>query len=155
MGYRGTSASQGATFARLKIMGWVDVIELVRANPPTKKEMEQVMDYRRRRAKPKFYADENFPSRAARLLRQRGGRVLTAQDAGMAGHPDEDHVAFALRGGYILLTCDRDYLNERRFPLIHCPAIVVFDFGAGSREEISNAFICLQRMFGSPQFFDK
>jgi len=30
----------------------------------------------------------------------------------------------------ILLTCDRDYLDERRLPLIHSPVIVVCNFGA-------------------------
>lgn len=60
-----------------------------------------------------------------------------------------------MRNGRILLTCDRDYLDERRFPLIHSPAIAVFDFGAGSPREVQGAFTCLQRMYGSPQFFDK
>lgn len=136
-------------------MAWVDVIKLLRVNPPTKKEVEQVLDYRRRKAKPKFYADENFPNGAARLLRKMGARLLTAQEAGLTKHPDENHAAYALRRGYVLLTCDRDYLNERRFPLIHCPAIVVFGFGSGSIEQIRDAFTCLKTMFGSPQFFDK
>jgi len=49
-------------------MAWVDVTTLVPLNPPTKKEVEQVLAYRRRKAKPRFYTDENFPNEATRIL---------------------------------------------------------------------------------------
>lgn len=136
-------------------MGWIDIIERVRAESPTKKEAEQVLDYQRRKAKPRFYADENFPVLAGQVLRKMGARLSTARDAGLAGHPDEDHAAYALKHGYVLVTCDRDYLDECRFPLIHCPAIIVFDFGSGSLAEIRQSFGCLQTIFGFPQVFDK
>jgi predicted nuclease of predicted toxin-antitoxin system len=136
-------------------MSWVNLIDLVRANPPTKKEIAQVLEYRRRRAKARFYVDENFPARATAVLRNMGGRVITVQDLRRRGHPDENHAAYALAHGLILVTCDRDYLNEKRFPLIHCPAIVVFDLGTGSLKEIREAFTCLDRVLASPQFFDK
>ena len=77
------------------------------------------------------------------------------QDLQRRGQPDENHAAYALKHGLILVTCDRDYLDERRFPLIHCPAIVVFDFGSGSLKEIKEAFTCLARILASTQFFDK
>lgn len=137
-------------------MGWVNLTELIRDNPPTEKEIEQVLEYRRRKAKARFYADENFPVLAVELLRKMGAKVVTVQEVGRRKHPDENHAAYALKHGYILLTCDRDYLDESRFPLIHCPAIVVFDFGSGSqREEIQPSFTCLKRVLRSPQFFDK
>ncbi len=67
-----------------------------------------------------------------------------------------DHAAYALKRGLVLITCDRrDYLDERRFPLIHCPAIAVFSFGSGSVREIRTWLVCLKRMVGMPQFFDK
>jgi hypothetical protein len=137
-------------------MGWVNLIELVRDNPPTEKEVEQVLEFRRRKAKARFYADENFPALAVEVLRKIGARVVTVQQVGHRKHPDENHAAYALKHGYILVTCDRDYLDESRFPLIHCPAIAVFDFGSGFRpEEIRQSFTCLQRVLRSPQFFDK
>jgi predicted nuclease of predicted toxin-antitoxin system len=136
-------------------MSWVDAVEVARKNPPTKKEMQQVFDYRRRKAKPKFYTDENFPPAAVRLIRSSGLHVLTAQEAALRGHPDENHAAFALKNGRVLLTCDRDYLNEERFPLIHCPAIVVCDFGSGSSYEMRQTFRCLRTMSSFPQIFDK
>jgi len=135
-------------------MGWVDLIELTRANPPTRREAEQVLDYARRKAKPSFYVDENFAGDATRILRSMRARVTTVQDEGMRRHPDENHAAYALKHSQILMTCDRD-LDERRFPLVHCPAIAVFDFGSGSPGQIRKAFACVQRMLGFPQFFDK
>jgi predicted nuclease of predicted toxin-antitoxin system len=113
------------------------------------------MDYLRRRAKVRFYADENFPYLATRMLRRFGAQVVTVQDAGLRRHPDENHAAYALRYGYVLLTCDRDYLDNRKFPLIHCPAIAVFDFGKGSPREILAALQCLRTAFRIPQFYDK
>jgi len=139
---------------RYEQMGWVNLIDLVRANPPTQKEIKQVLDYRRRKAKARFYADENFPARATGALR-RFGRVTTVQDSQRRGQSDEDHAAYALKHGLILVTCDRDYLNEIRFPLVHCPAIVIFDLGAGSVKEIRDAFTCLGTILSSPQFYDK
>jgi predicted nuclease of predicted toxin-antitoxin system len=137
-------------------MGWVNLIERIHHNPPTEEEVKQVLEYRRRRAKARFYADENFPVLAVELLRKMGAKVVTVQEVGRRRHPDENHTAYALKHGYILLTCDRDYLDENRFPLIHCPAITVFDFGSSSGlEEIRQSFTCLQRVLRSPQFFDK
>ena len=136
-------------------MSWVNLVELVRANPPTKKEIDQVLEFQRRKAKVSFYTDENFPSAVTQLLRKMRARVTTASDEGMRRHPDENHSAFALRHGHVLLTCDRDYLDERRFPLIHCPAIAVFNFGSGSSRDIHKSLSCLQRVVGFPQFFDK
>jgi predicted nuclease of predicted toxin-antitoxin system len=136
-------------------MVWINMVDLVAYNPPTQKEIDQVLDYRRRKAKARFYADENFPAPAIEVLRQTGARVATVQQVGRRRHPDENHAAYALKHGYVLLTCDRDYLDDRRFPLIHCPTIVVFNFGNGSVEEIRQAFTCLKRILSAPQFFDK
>jgi hypothetical protein len=136
-------------------VGWVNIVDVVRANPPTQKEIEQVIEYKRRNAKVSFYADENFPSIAVQLLRKMRARVTTARNEGLKRHPDENHAAYALKHDLFLLTCDRDYLDERRFPLIHCPAIAVFGFGSGSVREIHQSFVCLERAVGMPQFFDK
>jgi len=81
--------------------------------------------------------------------------VVPAQEAGLDGHSDEDHVAYAVRDGYVLPTCDRDYLDDHRFPLIHCPAIVVFNFGGGTDREILQAFRCLRNILTVPQFYDR
>jgi len=136
-------------------VAWVNIQDLVAANPPPIREARQVLEHLARRAKARFYADENFAAPAVAILRAMGAKVGTAQKAGLTRHPDENHAAFALRKGLVLITCDRDFLNERLHPLIHCPAIFVFDFGTGSEIEIRQAFRCLAAVLQMPQFFDK
>lgn len=136
-------------------MPWVDLEELVRHNPATEKETRQVLDNLRRRAKARFYTDENFPVLAVRILQRNGARVMTTKEAGLTGRCDGDHAAYALKHGYVLLTCDRDYLDDRRFPLIQCPVMVVFNFGSGSTQEMLRAFKCLTNIRRVPQFYDK
>jgi predicted nuclease of predicted toxin-antitoxin system len=136
-------------------MTWVDEETLSAAMPPKKKEAAEVLLYVARKAKARFFADENFPTRAVEILRGMGAKVLTVQEAGTRRHPDENHAAFALREGLILLTCDRDFLDNRRFPLVHCPAIFVFDFGDGTEREMRQAYRCMSVVFPAPQFYDK
>lgn len=136
-------------------MAWINMDLMIAADPPSPKEIRQVEEYAARKAKARFYADENLPAQAVSFLRGLGGRVKTVEETGRRGHPDEDHAAYALRNGLILVSCDRDFLNERRFPLVHCPAIIVFDFGSGTTAEIWQSFRCLGAVFAVPQFFDK
>jgi predicted nuclease of predicted toxin-antitoxin system len=136
-------------------MSWVDEATLVAEEPPTEREIQEVVRIAARKAKPRFFADENFPVRAVTMLRELGARVETVQEAGRRHHPDENHAAYALANGLVLLSCDRDFLDNKRFPLIHCPAIFVFDFGRGSDAEIKPALRCLGSVFVAPQFFDK
>jgi predicted nuclease of predicted toxin-antitoxin system len=136
-------------------MPWVNLDEIVRADPPCEREQREVFEHLARKAKPRFYADENFPSVATEILRLRGADVLTVKETQVTGHPDENHCATALRLGRILITCDRDFLDERRFPLVHCPCIVVCRFGSGTVDEIEKTFACLSGPFTGPHFFDK
>lgn len=108
-------------------MGWRNLNNSPRPRP-TDFEVRQVEDYIRRKAKPRFYADENFPTMATEILRRRKADVLTVVETGRRQHPDENHAAEALRLGRVLITCDRDYLDECKFPLIHCPAIVICSY---------------------------
>jgi predicted nuclease of predicted toxin-antitoxin system len=142
-------------WSRRSIFMWVDVAVRLENDAPSEAEIRQVEEYVRRNAKVRFYADENFPVAAAEILRGYGAKVITAQEAGLRRHPDENHTAYALRNGYVLVTCDRDYLDNRKFPLIQCPVIVVFDFGGGTPIEMHAAFRCLTGPFRIPQFYDK
>ncbi len=121
----------------------------------SKKEKEQIEQYLKRRKKPRFYADENFPAQATAILKEMRADVVTVQQLKRSGNPDENHLAQAKRLGRILVTCDRDYLDEKRHPLIHCPALIVFDFGSGTQDEIIRAYRCLYLIFTAYQFFDK
>lgn len=134
---------------------WINIEDLVAADTPTRWEAQEVLDYLARRTKARFYADENFPIQAIGILRSMGASVITAQEVGLVGHPDENHIAYARKNSLILVSCDRDFLDENHHPLIHCPAIFVFDFGSGSTVEIRQAYGCLAAALRTPQFFDK
>ena len=136
-------------------MAWTNIEDLIAVNPPSPREAQEVLDNLAKRTKARFCADENFPPKATAILHDMGARVVTAQEAGLMGHPDESYVAYARKNGLVLVTCDRDFLDERLHPLIHCPAIFVFDFGSGSTPEIRRAFRCLAAVSRMPQFFDK
>ena len=135
-------------------MPWVNSFD-VPGERASEREIRQVLDYMRRKAKARFYADENFPAMATEILGERGADVLTVQEHRRRRHPDENHSAEALRLGRVLITCDRDFLDERRFQILHCPAIVVCDFGRGTGDEIRSTFGCLGTVFAFPQFYDK
>jgi hypothetical protein len=68
-------------------MPWVDASDVDAENPATEAEIAQVIDYSRRRAKPRFYAGENFPRAAVDILRSKGAKVVTAQEVRHRGHP--------------------------------------------------------------------
>ncbi len=136
-------------------MNWVYLEDNIE-QPPPQREINEIERYAKlKKTKSKFYADENFPAQAIEILRERGFDVLTAHDANKQGHPDENHVAEARRRRRVLITCDRDYLNDRIYPLIHCPTIIVFDFGSRTTDEIISAFQCLNYVAAFPQLYDK
>ena len=61
-----------------------------------------------------LYADEQFPRRVVEILRDLGHDVLTVQEAGNSGLPDEEVVAFATTQNRAVLT-----LNRRHFIRLH------------------------------------
>jgi hypothetical protein len=89
------------------------------------------------------------------MVRAWGIKVLTVQEARSTGYPDESQAAYALRKGLVLLTCDRDFLNARKFPLNQIPTIIVFDFGNGTKQEMARALRCVVGVARAPHFYDK
>jgi predicted nuclease of predicted toxin-antitoxin system len=62
----------------------------------------------------KLYLDEMIPTDLARLLREYGYDVVTAQEAGMLGKADSDHLEYASAQGRAILT-----FNIRDFVKLH------------------------------------
>ena len=122
---------------------------------PYKEKREYEAYLKKRKIKPRFYCDANFPQWAVAHVRGHKLDVVTATEVGLQHRDDQDHLAYALRDGRILLTCDRDFLDEGKYPLISCPAIVVFDFGEGPRSEMLRAFQVLGWVAAYPEFSDK
>jgi len=99
---------------------------------------------KKKQKKMRFYVDEDVPPQAVKILREMGYAVQTVQEEVVkSGHPDENHLAEALKQDRILITCDRDYLYDRHYPLHECPTLVVCDFRTRTTDEIFATFRCL------------
>lgn len=62
-----------------------------------------------------FYLDEHVARAVATGLRARGVGVVTAQEAGMTGASDEEHLALAHHSrGLVVFTQDTDFLRLHR-----------------------------------------
>jgi predicted nuclease of predicted toxin-antitoxin system len=58
----------------------------------------------------RFHLDENCDPRIAAGLRLLGADVTTTPEAGLLTAPDEDHLAFGLATGRVVVTQDQDFL---------------------------------------------
>jgi hypothetical protein len=58
----------------------------------------------------RFHFDEHIATAVALGLRRRGVDVTTAADAELSGAEDEEHVAFAVSEGRVIVTHDDDFL---------------------------------------------
>ena len=59
----------------------------------------------------KFYMDEHVHPAVAKALEQSSIDVLTAQQAGMLGVDDEEHLQFSTSQGRVIFTRDDDFLD--------------------------------------------
>jgi len=77
---------------------------------------------------PRVYADANLPSGVVDFMRVKLGWdvlfVLEHDDLRRA--PDIHHYRLARQLGRTLLTLDRDYTDDRRFPPDESPGVIVF-----------------------------
>jgi hypothetical protein len=77
---------------------------------------------------PRVYADANIPSGVVGFMRTTLGWdvlfVLEHDDLRRA--PDLHHYRLARQLGRTLVTLDRDYTDERRFPVAESPGVIVF-----------------------------
>jgi hypothetical protein len=75
--------------------------------------------------KVRLYADEGVEEEVVQAIRDRGVNIFSVRERGEQGKPDEVHLATARRESRFLLTKDKDFLDDRRFPLQkHGPGII-------------------------------
>jgi predicted nuclease of predicted toxin-antitoxin system len=73
----------------------------------------------------RFIIDENLGPELAPVLRKLGYNATDSFTLKLNGHSDEDVFAAAWRERRILLTQDREFLDDRRFPAYRNPGVVV------------------------------
>jgi predicted nuclease of predicted toxin-antitoxin system len=84
--------------------------------------------------KARFLVDENLGTTVADILRALGWNARAADEVGLRGHSDEDVFAYAWRQSRIIVTQDRGYLNDRRFPPHRNPGLVILPNGSPNGE---------------------
>jgi predicted nuclease of predicted toxin-antitoxin system len=84
--------------------------------------------------KARFIVDESLGLEVARVIRDEGWNAVSVDEVGLVGHPDEDVLAYAWRDDRILLTHDRDFLDDHRFPPHRNPGLIVLPGAAGSTQ---------------------
>jgi len=98
-------------------MPWKAIPEL------SKEEKRQVDDAFAKKAR--FLIDENLDGVTTEAIEASGWNVKGVAELGLSGHSDEDIFAYAWRKDRILITNDRDFLDEGRFPEHRNPGIII------------------------------
>lgn len=100
---------------------------------PEKAELKRVL------REASFYADHNLDAAIVEVLRHLKYDVETAQEIGFEHQPDEFHYSRAFNTNRVLLTRDKDYLNNERFPLSQTRGVIVFNIDTANTKEIARA----------------
>jgi predicted nuclease of predicted toxin-antitoxin system len=117
---------------------------------------EAPKDYAGEKKKTRFLVDESLGVEIAEYIRGRGFNALFVADAGLRGRSDEDVFAVAWRERRVLLTHDRDFLDDGRFPENRNPGVIVLPGGNGERYAMGRGIRTALTVFGgSPSVWER
>ncbi len=91
-------------------------------NPSRKKEADFEAEFKK---KARFLVDESVDRVITGFLREKGWNVRDVSEMGLSGQDDESVLAAAHWDHRVLLTHDRDFLDDHRFPPHRNPGVVV------------------------------
>ncbi len=96
-----------------------------------------------------FLADESLGPDAAELIRREWkADVEFVPDIGLGGRDNAEVLAYAWRTRRVLLTHDRDFLDDRRFPEHRNPGVVVLPGGSGEEDVLIQALYFAMLLVG-------
>ena len=98
--------------------------------------------------KAQFLIDESLGVEAARFIRALGWNAVYVGEVDLGGKSDEDVFAIAWRDDRIILTHDKDFLNDRRFPYHRNPGVIVLPGATGETPGLLNAVSGVLRLIG-------
>jgi predicted nuclease of predicted toxin-antitoxin system len=77
--------------------------------------------------RPRVYVDANVPTGVVAYMRRRLGwdAFFVVEHDDLRRARDDEHYVLAARLGRTLITLDRDYLDEHRFPAARSPGVIV------------------------------
>lgn len=76
----------------------------------------------------KFLIDEDIPRSTAKVLRNRGYKVLDVRDCALRGEADEEVFKFAQKEKAVILTGDLGFGNLIHFPIGRHSGVVIAHF---------------------------
>jgi predicted nuclease of predicted toxin-antitoxin system len=98
--------------------------------------------------KARFLVDEDVDDGLAAALLDMGWNAVGVRGAGLKGRSDEDILAFAHRENRVLVTHDRDYLDDRRFPPHRNPGLIILPRGSPHHGSLINALAAVLPVVG-------
>jgi predicted nuclease of predicted toxin-antitoxin system len=102
------------------------------------------------RRKTRFLVDEDVGIEVAQYLRSRRHYNTTfVGGVGLAGRDDTDLYAYAWSEKRVLLTHDRDFLDDKKFPEYCNPGVVVLPGGGGDQQALAVGLAIALRVFGT------
>ena len=105
-------------------------------------------------ARPRIYADANVPSGIVAHMRQRlqWDVLFVLEEADLRRAPDVKHYQLAQQLRRTLVTLDRDYLDDRRFPIASCGGVLVIQ--APDERQLSTLLDRIDRALFHPDATD-
>ena len=88
----------------------------------------------------KLCADASVPREFIDEVRQADIPVETAFEAGLATHDDSDILVWAKRSNRVLITLDRDFWNDRKFPVQNVLGVIFVDVSPDKVNDALRAF---------------
>jgi hypothetical protein len=106
-------------------------------------------------ARPRIYADANVPAGLVAHMRVRlhWDVLFVLEDADLRRAPDVKHYQLAHQLRRTLVTLDRDYLDDRRFPLDGCGGVLVIQ--APDERQLSTLLDRIDRSLFHPDAADE
>jgi predicted nuclease of predicted toxin-antitoxin system len=100
------------------------------------------------RQKPILYFDENFPGTVVASLKENPKisncfKIRSVYDFGHETKDDDFQYEFAKRSGFVLVTLDRGFLNDRRYPIQKIPGIIVVAASSNQTSRIARSLSML------------
>ena len=106
-------------------------------------------------ARPRIYADANVPAGivAHMRLRLHWDVLFVLEEADLRRAPDLKHYQLAFQLRRTLVTLDRDYLDDRRFPIDVCGGVLVLQ--APDERQLSGLLDRIDRLLFHPDEADE
>ncbi|MFQ6030229.1 MAG: DUF5615 family PIN-like protein [Dehalococcoidia bacterium] len=101
-------------------------------------EIESQADFR-------VFLDRNVPREAGPWLQEQKSswQVVHASQVGLEGKPDSEIFAWAQQNGYLIITFDEDFADQRSFPVGQHYGVIRLRVWPTTIEETQNALIRL------------